>query len=397
MILGLNAVDLLIIVLAIVVGYTGWTHGFVVGLLSFIGFVGGAFAGLLLVPTVLGGFEPGLGVSVLAILLILGVASIGQGVLSWAGGWVRSKVSSRPARRFDAAGGAALGVAGLLVAAWACGLAISSAAVPYASPGVRESSILGLVDRAIPVSPSTVRRAFGDVVDSGGFPQVVAPWEAEPIVAVEPPNSLLHRDPEVRAAAGSVIKITGRAESCDRIITGSGFVVSPERVMTNAHVVAGVSEPVITYPDSEPLAASVVSFNPDADLAVLSVPGLSLPPLTLGDGELEGGADAVAIGYPNNGPLHSEGVRIRDARQLLGRDIYDADPVNRNVLSLRGNIRSGNSGGPLVTPDGVVHGVVFAASLTDPSTGYALALDEFAEVAMEAGDATEPVATGECT
>ena len=93
---------------------------------------------------------------------------------------MRSKVSSRPARRFDAAGGAALGVAGLLVAAWACGLAISSAAVPYASPGVRESSILGLVDRAIPVSPSTVRRAFGDVVDSGGFPQVVAPWEACP-------------------------------------------------------------------------------------------------------------------------------------------------------------------------------------------------------------------------
>jgi hypothetical protein len=98
-ILGLNAVDFIIIALAVVVGYTGWIHGFVVGLLSFAGFVGGAVAGLLLVPLVLGGFEPGLGVSVLAVLLVLGIASIGQGLLSWAGGWVRSKVSARPARR----------------------------------------------------------------------------------------------------------------------------------------------------------------------------------------------------------------------------------------------------------------------------------------------------------
>ncbi|PSL05374.1 colicin V production protein [Haloactinopolyspora alba] len=396
MFLWLNAVDWLIIVLAVVVGFTGWTHGFVVGLLSFVGFVGGAIAGLLLVPAVLGGFEPGLGVSVLAVLLVLGVASIGQGILSWAGGWVRSKVSSRPARRFDAAGGATLGVAGLLVAAWACGLAISTAAVPYASPGVRESRILDVVDDAVPVSPDRVRRAFEDVVAAGGFPQVVAPWEAEPIVEVPPPDHLLARDDDVRQAAASVLKITGRAPSCDRVITGSGFVVAPQRVVTNAHVVAGVSEPVITFPDGEPLASRVVAFDPDTDLAVLAVPDLQRPALDVGEA-LGAGSEAVVVGYPNNGPLDSENVRVRETHQLRGRDIYDDDAVTRSVVSMRGNIQPGNSGGPLIGGDGTVRGVVFAASLTDPDTGYALAPEEFTELAQQAADATEPVPTGACT
>ena len=132
MILGLNLVDWLVIALAVVVAYSGWSHGFVVGLLSFVGFVCGAIGGLLLAPAVLGGFDPGLGVSVLAVLIVLAIASAGQGLLAWAGGWVRGKVSSEPARRFDAGGGALLAVVGLLLAAWAVGLAISSAAIPSA-------------------------------------------------------------------------------------------------------------------------------------------------------------------------------------------------------------------------------------------------------------------------
>lgn len=396
MILGLNAVDWLIIVLAIVVGYTGWTHGFVVGLLSFAGFVGGAAAGLLLVPLVLGGFQPGLGVSVLAVLLVLGVASIGQAVLAWAGSWVRSQVSSQPARRFDAAGGAVLGVAGLLLAAWACGLAISTAAVPYASPGVRESRILHGVDAVVPISPDNLREAFEDVVAAGGFPQVVVPWEREPIVDVGPPNSLLRRDPEIRQAAESVVKITGHAV-CDRVITGSGFVVAPERVITNAHVVAGVSEPVVTFPEGEPLAAVVVAFDPATDLAVLTVPGLQRSPLPIAQEAPSTGDEAAVLGYPNNGPLRSSGVRVRGLHELLGRDIYDDESAAREVVSLRGNIRPGNSGGPVVSPDGAVHGVVFAASLTDPDTGYALANSEFTELIGQTRDATDPVSTGQCS
>lgn len=396
MILGLNVVDWIIVVLAIVVGYTGWTHGFVVGLLSFVGFVGGAVAGLLLVPLLLGGFEPGLGVSVLAVLLVLGVASIGQGVLAWAGGWVRSKVSSEPARHFDAAGGAILGVAGLLVAGWAVGLAISSAAIPHASAAVRESRILRVVDDAVPVSPEALREAFRDVVAAGGFPEVVAPWVPEPILEVEAPTGTLSRDPEIRTAAESVVKIIGRA-SCDRVIEGSGFVVAPERIMTNAHVVAGVADPVVTFPEGEPLAAQVVLFDPETDVAVLAVPGLTLPRLDFAEGSVAGGTDAAAIGYPNNGPLTTEPVRVRAQQQLLGRDILGESQVTRDVLSLRGEVRPGNSGGPLVSGDGTVLGVVFAASLTDPDTGYALARSEVDDFVSRAAEASESVNTGQCT
>lgn len=396
MIFGLNAVDLIIIALAVVVGYTGWVHGFVVGLLSFAGFVGGAAGGLLLVPVLLGGFEPGLGVSVLAVLLVLGIASIGQGLLSWAGGWVRSKVSSRPARHVDAGGGAVLAIVGLLLAAWACGLAISSAAIPYASKGVRESAILRTVDDVVPISPDALRDAWEDVVVAGGFPEVVAPWVPEPIEEVAPPAGSLNRDPEVRQATTSVIKIAGRANSCSRVLEGSGFVVAPERVMTNAHVVAGVDEPVITFPDGEPMAAQVVLFDAETDVAVLAVPGLPLDPLRLADNRPGTGDDAVVIGYPGRDPLSTTSVRVRGEHELLGRDIYGDDQVTREVVALRGSVRPGNSGGPLVNMYGRVNGLIFAASLTDPDTGYALALSEIREVASQAGEASEPVDTGRC-
>lgn len=396
MIFGLNAVDLIILALALVVGYTGWIHGFVVGLLSFAGFVGGAAAGLFLVPILLGGFEPGLGVAILAALLVLAVASIGQGLLSWAGGWVRSKVSSRPARHVDAAGGAVLGIAGLLVAAWAVGLAISTAAIPYASQSVRESAILSTVDGAVPVSPDSVRRTFRDVVVAGGFPEVVAPWVPEPIEEVGAPDGNLHREAGVQEASSSVVKITGRASACSRVLTGSGFVVTDERVVTNAHVVAGVREPVVTFPDGDPLAATVVAFDPDTDLAVLAVPDLPLDALGLADTDPEQGADAVVLGYPDQRPLTATPVRVRSQDRFEGRDIYGDQTVVRDVLALRGEVRPGNSGGPLVTTDGSVVGAVFAASLTDPDTGYALSLDEVRPAVEGAADATEAVSTGGC-
>jgi S1-C subfamily serine protease len=394
-IFGLNLVDWLVIALALVVAYTGWVHGFVVGLLSFVGFVGGAIAGLLLVPVVLGGLEPSLGVSVLAVLMVLAIASIGQGLLAWAGGWVRSKVSSEPARHLDGLAGALLAVVGLLIGAWAVGLAVSSSAIPYASAGVRESKILRTVDGAMPVSPDALRDAFESVVAAGRFPEVVVPWVPEPIRDVGAPTAALSRDPEIRAASASVVKVIGRASSCNRVIEGSGFVVAPERVMTNAHVVAGVAAPIVTAPNAEPLESRVVHFDPSTDVAVLAVPGLDREELAFRD-DAATGAHAAVVGYPGNGPLRTEPARVRGEYALLGSDIYDDETVTRDVLSMRGEIRPGNSGGPLVADDGSVYGVVFAASLTDPDTGYALAPSEV-ESALEAADAaTDPVPTGGC-
>ena len=392
----MNLVDWLIVLLLIVVAYTGWSRGFLVGLLSFAGFVGGAIGGLLLAPLLLGGLSPGLGVAVLAVLLVLAVASIGQGLLAWLGTWMRSQVTSDPARNVDALGGAVLGVVGLLLAAWAVGLAVSSSAIPHASAAVRESRILRAVDDVVPVSPDSLRQAFQTVVAAGRFPEVVAPWVPEPILQVDPPSGALGRDPEIRQAAQSVVKVVGRAAECNRVIEGTAFVVGPERVMTNAHVVAGVRSPRVGVPDGEPLTAEVVLFDPDKDVAVLAVPGLDRPVREL-DANVRPGDDAAVVGYPNNGPLSVEPVRVRGEHALMGRDIYGDSSVTREVISLRGSVQPGNSGGPLVSDEGAVYGMIFAASLTDPDTGYALSLRQIDDALAQAAAASTAVSTGPCT
>jgi S1-C subfamily serine protease len=390
----MNLVDWLIVVLAIVVAYTGWSRGFLVGLLSFVGFVGGALAGLWLIPRLLGSLDAGLGTALLGVLLVLAMASLGQGLLAWAGSWIRAQLTSEPARHVDAASGALLSVFGLLVAAWAIGFALSTSAVPYASAGVRESAILRYVGDVVPISEDRLQATFQNVVASGAFPDVVAPWVPEPIVAVDPPTQTLTRDAEIEAASSSVLKVVGRAPECNRIIEGSSFVVAPERVMTNAHVVAGVTEPKVWVGDNA-LDARVVVFNPFTDVAVLAVPGLERPVLAFTQ-EADAGADAAVVGYPNNGPLSLEPARVRGEHALVGRDIYGESETTRDVLAVRGSVRQGNSGGPLIADDGTVYGVIFAASMTDPDTGYALAYTEVAR-ALETGTTAEnPVSTGRC-
>jgi S1-C subfamily serine protease len=275
-------------------------------------------------------------------------------------------------------------------------LAVSSSAIPHASAAVRESRILRAVDDVVPVSPDSLRQAFQSVVAAGRFPEVVAPWVPEPILQVDPPSGALGRDPEIRQAAQSVVKVVGRASECNRVIEGTAFVVGPERVMTNAHVVAGVRSPRVGIPDGEPLTAEVVLFDPDTDIAVLAVPGLDRPVLEL-DASVRPGDDAAVVGYPNNGPLSVEPVRVRGEHALMGRDIYGDASVTREVISLRGSVQPGNSGGPLVSDEGAVHGMIFAASLTDPDTGYALSLSQIDDALAQADAASTAVSTGPCT
>jgi S1-C subfamily serine protease len=254
--------------------------------------------------------------------------------------------------------------------------------------------LLRVVDDVVPVSPDRLREAFRSVVQAGAFPEVVAPWVPEPIVEVEPPSPVLGRDPEVRAASESVALVVGRAVACGNILEGTAFVVAPERVMTNAHVVAGMQAPSVGVPGEPPLEAQVIYFDPWVDVAVLAVPGLTRPPLEFRP-DATAGADAVVVGFPNSGPLTGEPARVRSTQVLVGRDIYGEDSVEREVLSLRGDVEPGNSGGPLLADDGRVYGVIFAASLTDPDTGYALSPAAVAP-ALAAAATSNPVDTGPC-
>ena len=192
-----------------------------------------------------------------------------------------------------------------------------------------------------------------------------------------------------------MLKITGVAESCARRIEGSGFVYARDRVMTNAHVVAGVDRPRVQV-GSEQRAATVVLYDPRRDVAVLRVPGLGLRPLPFADRPAESGDDAIVVGYPEDGPFFVGPARVRDRLEIRGPDIYDDRTVTREVYAILGDVRSGNSGGPLLAPDGSVYGVIFAAAVDQQRTGFALTAAEVAGAARIGGTAATKVSTGDC-
>ncbi|MEJ7689519.1 MAG: MarP family serine protease [Nocardioidaceae bacterium] len=195
-------------------------------------------------------------------------------------------------------------------------------------------------------------------------------------------------------AQDSVVKVLGTASSCARNLEGSGFVFAAERVMTNAHVVAGVRAPTVTVGEGV-YEAEVVYYDSDIDVAVLAVPGLDVRALRF-DGSAESGEAAAVLGFPENGPYDVQPARVRDRQSLRSPDIYGDGTVVRDTYSLFSRVRQGNSGGPLVDRQGEVIGVIFAASVTDADTGYALAADQVADAARISTSSHEPVSTGDC-
>jgi S1-C subfamily serine protease len=219
---------------------------------------------------------------------------------------------------------------------------------------------------------------------------------AERILPVAPPDPKALDTRGVRAAAGSIVKITGEARACNRSQEGTGWVLARERVVTNAHVVAAVRDPQVRIGgEGRRYAARVVVFDPVRDLAVLAVPGLPAPPLRLGQ-DLGRGDAAVVAGFPLDGPYRLDSARVREVVTARGEDIYGRRPSTRQVYSLYATVQPGNSGGPLLSASGEVVGVIFAKSLDDDSTGYALTLSESEPVLRKGRTAGEPVSVGAC-
>jgi S1-C subfamily serine protease len=178
------------------------------------------------------------------------------------------------------------------------------------------------------------------------------------------------------------------------VLEGSGFVLSPDRVMTNAHVVAGANS-VTVEASGNPYDATVVSYDPTVDIAILSVPNLPSGPLAFANTPVTSGTQAVVMGYPGGGGFMATPARIRELIELSGPDIYRSATVNREVYTVRASVEQGNSGGPLIDLNGQVLGVVFGAAVDDSDTGFVLTAKEVAAQLAHIGD-TAPVATGEC-
>jgi S1-C subfamily serine protease len=390
-----NLLDLVLVLLAIAYGVSGFRQGFLVGALGMAGLIGGGVAGASLAPIVLRGFEPSFAVSLGALAIVLVGALLGQTVGATIGAALRDRMSWQPAHALDAGAGAVLSVAAMLVVAWILGAAVAGTHLGELSRTVRDSQVLATVDRFMPRTAEQALFAFSRVVDPGLFPRYLEPFAPEPIAPAPPPTAAIASDPDVLDAGRSVVRVNGVAASCSRSLEGTAFVYAPQRVMTNAHVVAGVTRPRVHTRDGESYDAEVVVYDPGRDLAVLAVPDLPLPPLDFDD-DADPGDQGAVLGYPGNGPFAIAPARVRAEQRLQGPDIYGRRQVVRNVLSLYARVRPGNSGGPLVSPEGTVSGVVFAASVEDPRTGYALTIDEVREVARSGLAASEPVPTGAC-
>lgn len=388
----MNAVDWALIVLCLLYALSGYWQGLIAGAFATLGLIFGGVLGIWIAPWILGSASPATWVSLVAILLVLFAAIIGQAAFQLIGVRARNAIRWQPIRLLDAVGGSVLSASAVLVVAWALGIAMSGANIPTLSQMVRSSSVLSTVNDVMPQSAQQTLREFDRVVGSQ-FPRYLEPFTQERIVGVNPPPSGIARDPGVRRAGNSVYKLLSN-NKCGRGVEGTGFFYAPGRMMTNAHVVAGVSQPNVIINDEE-VSATVVYYNPELDIAVLSVPSWTGPTLsfdTSGEAETPG----AVLGFPENGPYDVEPARIRTNQQMRSPDIYGNGSVVRDVFSVRSTIRPGNSGGPLVSESGNVLGVVFAASLTDSQTGYALTAKSVADAARQGQNSTSRVGTGGC-
>jgi len=391
-----NVLDWVLVGLAVVAAISGWRQGLVTGVLSFAGFLAGAVVGAFLAPQLLGSFD-GIVRFALAVLVVLVGAGIGNALATYVGGWIRETVTWKPIRLVDSAGGAAFGAASLALVAWIVASAALAVPLGPVSTQVRGSQVLGGIDSSMPDEVRDWVSGLSDALDATGLPQAFAGFTLDPVLPVDEPDPALLEDPAVRRAWGSLVKVEGLAPDCGTRVDGSGFVYAADRVMTNAHVVAGVDRPSVQIRGTgERFPARVVYIDPDVDVAVLYVPGLGSPTIDFADRQAQRGDPAVVAGFPGGGELTAAPARVRGVVDARGTDIYGRGAVTREIYSLRAQVLPGNSGGPLLSSSGEVYGVVFAASVEDPSTGYALTAEQVSDAARAGARATEPVATGSC-
>lgn len=389
-------IDIVLIVLIVLFAINGYRQGFVVGVLSFVGFIGGALIGLQLSPYAARRFDSPTAKVVVALIVVLIIAVLLQALAAVLGSRIRRSIHGRAAEVIDDLGGALVSVLAVLVVAWMVAVPLGSSSIPSLAKGVRTSEIMHGVDRAMPSDARVLYGRLRDTISTSDFPDVFGGLTPTDVRAVRAPDPKLANSPAVQRLHRSVVKIVGDAPSCSRRIEGSGFVFAEHHVLTNAHVVAGTHHVVVETQGGR-LPATVVEYDSQRDLAVLYVPDLTAPVLPFAKDSANEGNNAIVLGYPLDGPYTAAPARVRDRRNIRGPNIYNSSTVVREVYTIRSQVRSGNSGGPLVKADGSVYGVIFAAAADDPKTGFALTAAEAAPVVDQGRDATGPVGTGTCT
>ncbi|MGR0220997.1 MarP family serine protease [Agromyces sp. ZXT2-6] len=271
------------------------------------------------------------------------------------------------------------------------GAGVSAMGVPVVSPAVANSWVVRGIDEVTPQPARTLMAELRGAAVGEAIPWLVGVIDG-PSVAPELPSGGVD-DPELSAAAASVVRITGLAFECGGNLTGSGFVVAEDRVVTNAHVVAGVDDPIVHAPGRSPVSGRVVAFDPENDLAVIATDGLGVTPLGLAEPPAAEHDVAVA-GYPYGGPLELRPARVMASGPLTIS--VDGATASRDVVTLAADVDQGNSGGPVLTGDGLVGGVVFAKSQTVDNVGFAVTVGALEPLAADAPSLNDQVDSGSC-
>lgn len=389
--------DVILLVVLVAHGVHGYRRGFLLTVTETIGFLAGAGAALVLLPSRVEQLVPS-NVAVLrpvvVVAAVLVLATIGQFLAVRLGRPFLAARHPSPLRTLDRVLGGVVTTAVAALVVWFVAGLIQTAAPTWMKTTIAHSKVLQTVDQ---VMPSTSDRLLAKVItalNDHGFPRAFTGLVEEPIMPVDPGDPRLVKANAVVAARQSVLRVDASALRCggrDRTFEGTGWVAADHVVVTNAHVVAGAENVSVRTANGSKRAA-VIAFDPQRDLAVLYVRELEAPPLRRGE-ELRSGTSAVVAGYPMNGPYRLDAARVRGILRARGFDIYSSGQVEREIYSLRASIKPGNSGGPLLDAAGNVVGVVFARSLDDESTAYALTLDELRPV-LDGAKVGQPVGTG---
>jgi len=371
----------------------GHIRGFWPSFGQYAGMVGGVLSGAVLAPTLndLFGITGSLPRSLAAVAALVVFGAVGSTIGFALGAPIRRRILSRPrARRLDSTMGMLFSGLAVLSVAWFLGLTFGRGPSVDLARAIQRSVILHALDSVAPRPPAFLARVER-ILAGVPFPQVFS--SLEPLLPEAPQPVPVSLDtPGIRRAKDATLKVRGRG--CGGVVSGSGFPVAPDEVLTNAHVVAGTSGLLVLTPSGRAARATVVLFDPELDVAILRVTGLPLAPLPMADAGR--GTPGAVIGYPGGGPETVVPAVVNSGIRAIGRDIYGENQVVRQIWVIQATVQPGNSGGPLVDRDGNVIGVVFAASTTRPDTGYALVDAEAAADIQLAQGQTQAVSVGRC-
>jgi S1-C subfamily serine protease len=387
----MDLLDLGIIVLIASLAARGWYSGFLRQAGSLGGFGIGLLAGASLAPLLTKIVGSANFRATVAIAAVFGLALVCSGLGEWAGVVLGFHARRKRLGRVDEVAGSALGVIIGGVVVWLLASLVMRAPLPTAlQQQIHRSAIVRALDQTLPAAPEVVAR-FGRLVAPNGFPTAFSGLEPSPAPPVTGPNADAINK---AAAAGRAATVRIEGVGCGGVVEGSGFVAGPGLVATNAHVVSGIDHPVI-FDAHGAHPATVVSFDADLDFAVLRATNLAAEPLKLAAANVPRGTVGAVLGYPGGGSFTVSPAAVLERQNAIGRNIYDRGSVRRDIYSLQAQVRPGNSGGPFITPDGVVVGVVFATSLTDSNVGYALTSAEVVPE-LEAAASHGVVSAGAC-